>query len=215
VKRNVNNYENWWKRLNETEEDLRTERTEFGLEGGGKHGVALAQNSEFKDGEFIGAERFWASRGETRIDPRSVADRYDLHVYYTPNEFQGWYESPQFSDFDTRGLRYYWKELSGGKPVVVLVPGTGERFDHKSAEFIAYEEVFQDLMSIPEFREINRFAEVRGGSSSVPKELTMGLIAKVKEMGLDLRIRDIFDKSKEDPEYIKAMVKESSRMGLI
>lgn len=214
MKRNVNNFESWWKKLNETEEDLRTERTEFGLEGGGKHGVAMAQNSEFEDGEFKGAERFWSTRGETRIDPRSVSSKYDLHVYYSPNEFEGWSSSPQFSEFDTRGLRYYWKELSNNKPVVILVPGTGERFDHKSAEFIAYEEIFKDLMEIPEFREINFYAS-KGSGSGIPKELTMSLIAKVKEAGIDSRIKDIFDRSKEDPEYIKAMVKESYRMGLI
>jgi hypothetical protein len=207
MKSNVNSYQAWYQKIWESE---RPEAEEFGLEGGGRHGVIMCKNSRWSGGKWTGAERYYASRGETRPSRGT----YDQHIYYSPGEFEGWEQGPAFEDFDTRGLRWYWKDLSGGAPVVILVPGTGEVIHHKSAEHRAYEAVYADLASLPEFQEILK-AKTAGKLGAIPKEIIMSLKAKSLEMGIEHRTQDIFDRgTEEDPEFTKAMVKKCWAMGL-
>lgn len=207
MKSNVNSYQNWYQRVYENE---RPEGEEFGLEGGGKHGVIMCKNSRWQAGRWTGAERYYSSRGETRPSRGT----YDQHIYYSPDEFEGWEQGPAFEDFDTRGLRYYWKDLSGGNPVSVLVPGTGEIIHHKSAEHRAYEEVYGDMASIPEFQEILK-AKQTGKLGNIPKEIIMALKARSQEANIEQRTQDIFDRGSDpNPEFTKAMVKKCWSMGL-
>jgi len=207
---NVNSYDSWWKNINESEIN---HESEFGSEGGNQFGLIIAKNSVFKKGIFTGADRFYEPRGEVR--PSKGYDNYDYHIYYSPNEFDGWENSAVFNDYDTRGLNYLWKELSMGKPVVILTPGNGTLNHNKSAEHIAYEEVYKDILRIPEYIEILKLKRLNKlGSISIPKEITMSLKSKLKELEIDKRTEDIFDQSLEDPTFIKNMVKKSVHMGL-
>lgn len=207
MSKNVESYKKWYKKLVENEEP---ENKEFGLEGGGRHGVIVCVNSKWKAGKFQGADRYYTSRGETRPSRGT----YDQHIYYSPEEFQGWEQGPAFEDFDTRGLRYYWKDLSGGNPVSILIPGTGEIVHHKSSEHIAYEEVYGELAGIPEFEQIMK-AKQAGRLGNIPKEIIMALKAKTQELDIDTRTRDIFDRGvNDDPEFVKAMVKRCWALGL-
>jgi hypothetical protein len=208
MKSNVESYKKWYRQVVEAEEP---ENKEFGLEGGGQHGVIMCVNSNWKEGQFTGAQRYFSSRGETRPSRGT----YDQHIYYSPDEFQGWEQGPAFQDFDTRGLRYYWKDLSGGNPVSILIPGTGEIVHHKGAEHIAYEEVYKELAGIPEFQQIMK-AKQSGRLGNIPKEIIMSLKAKTQELDIDSRSRDIFDRGVNDnPEFVKAMVKRCWAMGLV
>lgn len=208
MKSNVSSYDSWWKRVYESEVD---HSTPFGSEGGFKMGIIIAQNSKFKAGSFVGAERYWSSRGETRVT--KGAENYDYHIFYSPDEFDGWEQLPEFSEYDTRGMRYLWSELSFGKPVVILTQGTGRMHHHKSAEYIAFESLYRELTQIPEYIEILRFQK-SGKSGSIPSVVLDSLKAKLKEIDYEQRSRDIFDQSPEDPDFIKGMVKISHLMGL-
>lgn len=197
-----------WNRVQESEE--RPEGEEFGLEGQGRHGVILCQGSRWRDGEWTGSKRYWANRGETRPSRGT----YDQHIYYSPSEFTGWEQGPAFEEFDTRGLRWYWGDLSEGNPVLILVPGTGEVVHHKSAEHRAWEQVWADMAGLPEYQEILK-AKLSGRLGGIPKEIIASLKAKSIQLGIEQRTQDIFDRgTEEDPEFTKAMVKRCWSMGL-
>jgi hypothetical protein len=185
--------------------------TPFGSEGGFKLGIIMAQNSKFKLGKFIGADRYWSSRGETTVSPGS--QKYDYHIFYSPSEFDGWETLPEFEEYDTRGMRYLWRELSAGKPVVILTTGTGRMHHHKSAEYIAYESLYRELLQIPEYIEILRFQKL-GKGGSIPQTVLATLKSKLNEIDFEQRSQDIFDRSEESPEFIKGIVKVSHLMGL-
>jgi hypothetical protein len=204
----VASYDRWWKKVYESKID---HETEFGSEGSFNMGIIIAQNAKFKAGEFIGADRYWAARGETRIS--KGVENYDYHIFYSPNEFEGWEGLPEFEEYDTRGLRYLWSELSHGKPVVILTPGTGRKHNHKSSEYIAFEDLYSKVFQIPEYLEIMRMKKM-GKQMNIPASVLNSLKAKLKEIEFDQRSKDIFDRSEEDPEYIKSMVKISFLMGL-
>ena len=207
MKSNVNSYRNWYRGVYENE---RPEGEEFGLEGGGLHGVIMCKNSRWQEGLWTGSERYYSNRGETRPSRGT----YDQHIYYSPSEFQGWEQGPALENFDTRGLRYYWKDLSGGNPVLILVPGTGEVVHHKSAEHRAWEVVWNDLASLPEYQEILK-AKRSGRLGGIPKEIIASLKAKTLELRIEQRTEDIFDRgSEESPEFTKGMVKRCWSMGL-
>jgi hypothetical protein len=209
MKSNVESWNGWYRRLMEARDP---EKTEFGLEGGGKHGVIMCQHSKWSGGKWTGAERYWGTRGETRPS----RGQYDQLVYYSPDEFEGWETGPQFEDYDTRGLRWYWKDLSrGGEPVVILVPGSGEVVDHKSPEYIAYEEIYRDMASIPEFQKIMQ-AKQAGKLGNIPKEVIASLKSKAGALRIEDRARDVFDRTGEqETEWIKGAVKRNWSLGLV
>ena len=206
---NVKHYNNWYTTIRESVE---LDSKKFGLEGSGKHGVIMAQDAQWKEGKFVGAQKYWSSRGETQASRGT----YDYHVYYSPSEFRDWELDPAFAEYDTRGMRRYWDELSTkGMPVTILVPGTGEIIHHRDPMFIAYQDVYLDLVSIPEFTEIMKAKEA-GTLGKLPNEVIMSLKAKSKELDINTRSQDIFDKA--DPrtaDLTKSMVRRSWRAGLI
>jgi hypothetical protein len=53
-----------------------------------------------------------------------------------------------------------------------------------------------------------------GKQMNIPSSVLNSLKAKLKEIEFDQRSKDIFDRSEEDPEYIKSMVKIAFLMGL-
>ena len=208
MKSNVSSYDRWWKKVYESEVD---HTTEFGSEGAFNMGLIIAQNSKFKGGVFAGAERYWAARGETRAS--KGVNSYDYHIFYSPNEYEGWETLPEFEEYDTRGMRYLWNELSFGKPVVIITPGTGQLYHNKSAEYMAFEDLYKQVAEIPEYIEIMRMKKM-GRQNNVPKEVVNSLKAKLNELDFEKRSEDIFDQSEEDPQFIKNMVKVAYVMGL-
>lgn len=205
----VKSYDNWWKKLNEKEESFNPDE-EFGSEGGGSLKMMMVEGARFKKGKFDSGQRFWAAKGETRAS--GDIDRYDYHVFYSPNEYDGWENLPEFDGYDTRGMRYTWSELSKGMPVVIMIDGSGKIHHHKSSEHIAYEGLFRKLIKIPEYVEILR-AQVKK-SSNIPDSVMMSLKSKLAEMKFEEISSDIFDECDEDPSFVKEMVKKSVLMGL-
>jgi hypothetical protein len=208
MKANVISYDRWWKKVYESNVD---HETPFGFEGSNDVSIIIAQNSKFKGGTFVGADRYWAPSGETRIS--KGIENYDYHIFYSPNEFEGWEKLSKFERYDTRGMRYLWNELSFGKPVVIITPGSGKKYHHKSSEYIAFENLYSQVFQIPEYLEIMRMKKL-GRQMNIPDSVLNSLKAKLKEMEFDQKSNDIFDKSKEDPSFIKGMVKIAFLMGL-
>lgn len=209
MKRSVKSYDSWWNKLLETEDSFNPDK-EFGHEGGGSLKMMMVEGAKFKKGKFLSGERFWAAKGETRAS--GEMDRYDYHIFYSPNEYDGWEELPEFEGYDTRGLRYTWSELSKGMPVVIMTDGSGKLHHHKSSEHIAYEELFRELLQIPEYVEILRSQVKR--ASNIPDSVMMSLKSKLSDINFEDRSTDIFDNCDEDPKFIKDMVKKSVLMGL-
>jgi hypothetical protein len=209
MKRNVRSYESWWNKLTEKEDSFNPDK-EFGDEGGGSLKMMMVEGARFKKGKFVSGERFWAAKGETRAS--GDMNRYDYHVFYSPNEYDGWENLPEFQQYDTRGMRYSWSELSKGLPVVIMTDGTGNIHHHKSSEHIAYEGLFRKLIRIPEYVEILRSNAKK--SSSIPDSVMMSLKSKLAEIKFEEISSDIFDECDEDPKFIKDMVKKSVLMGL-
>lgn len=209
MRSNVESWNSWYRRLMESKV---FEESEFGSEGGGRHGIIMCQYSKWYKGKWTGAERYWGTRGETRPS----RGQYDLHVYYSPDEFEGWETGPQFEEYDTRGLRWYWNDLSRrGEPVVILVPGSGEIVDHKSPEYIAYEEIYRDMTDIPEFQIIMR-AKQAGRLGNIPKDVIANLKSKAEALRIEDRTRDVFDRTgKHEADWIKSAVKRNWSLGLV
>ena len=208
MKSNVKGYSNWYgdRMVNENKDK------EFGQEGEGKFGLIVCSETVWRDGVRVSSGRCYSNRGETQPSRGT----YDEHIYYSPSEFEGWESDPAFSEYDTRGLRFTWAELSpNNTPICILVPGTGDRFHNRSPLFVEYQKVYLDLVSIPEFSQILK-AKEQGTLGKIPKEIIMNLKGKSNSLEIDQRTQDIFaDETHHMTRLTKAAVKKSWKMGLI